>query len=148
LNRIIRIVTLTALIAVTLGMTNLSAVLGGKPTYSVKVELLCGPNMSATVQISFWKWDAKQVEVGSVVVSCTDASVGTQTVEVTQIPNMFVGHMWQFNAQYPPTNGYCSGGQGGIVPDADLWQSYLTCISPSDGQWHTVNLYIYAPTKA
>ena len=97
-NGIIRIVMLTALIAVTLiGMTNSSTVLGAsKPPYVVTVHAACSyitgiVHTRAHAGLTFWGGPKSDVWLGAQDVSCADDQSIDATLEFSQQPNRWGG---------------------------------------------------------
>jgi hypothetical protein len=134
LNRMIRIVMLTSLIAVTLGMTNFSTVFPAKPTYTVTVTVNCSIRSKGTALVSFWPADNKKWTgpLGDVEASCIDDGQGTHTLNIGTAIYTLEPVRWggSLHARDLATDAeYCFMYDEGTTFPADRG---MTCLSPFD----------------
>ena len=138
MNRIIRIVIPIALIAVTLGVTNLPAVLPS-PGFVVKLTMTCyGTTAYAIVSFGKGKTDLGAVQMPL----CNDAST-TATLGPTQKPDSWVGGI--FITDVTGVEWFCWTKIGGTSLPAT---GNLACLRPGEQilDEHEVWLTISAPT--
>ena len=156
------IVVVTVLIAITLGMTTPSTVLGGKAQYVVKVELECITDWEASTTTAYAEiefYSSKALLIGSMRVDCS-ANGLYQRVPViatsnpmTTKPAYFQGAIVLTDPNLTPyLVGYCSSSFRIAFPA--LWagqtNQYLNCVWPSEfGSYpklHHVELSVFDPT--
>ena len=155
------IVVVTVLIAITLGMTTPSTVLGGKAQYVVKVELECITDWEASTTTAYAEiefYSPKAMIIGTMRVECSANGryqrepVIATSPPMTSKPAYFQGVIVQTPPPSDDLVGYCSSSFRIAFPA--LWagqtNQYLNCVWPTEfvnyPQLHHVELSVFDPT--
>ena len=155
------IVVVTVLIAITLGMTTPSTVLGGKAQYVVKVELECITDWEASTTTAYAEiefYSPKAMIIGTMRVDCSANGqyqrepVIATSPPMTSKPAYFQGVIVQTPPPSDDLVGYCSSSFRIAFPA--LWagqtNQYLSCVWPTEfvnyPQLHHVELSVFDPT--